>query len=61
MTPTVDHAKAGALVRLPDGRIARLFAIPIRASHHQHGGRARVQLPGGAFLSVPSSDLEVIR
>jgi hypothetical protein len=60
MTPTVDHAESRAIVRLPDGRTATLIAIPRRANHHRHGAKARVRLPGGAWLSVPTSDLEVV-
>lgn len=60
MTPTVAHAKARTVVRLPDGRTATLIAIPIRVTHKANGRKARVRLPGGAFLSVPTTDLEVV-
>lgn len=60
MTPTVAHAASRALVRLPDGRTARLVRIPLGGSHHRGGAKARVQLPGGAYLSVRTSELEVV-
>lgn len=41
-------------VELPDGRSARLFAIP------NEGDTARVKLPGGGVLNVPCRALRLV-
>lgn len=52
MKPTFTDAKARAVVVLADGRSARLVSLP-GPRRRKTGARARVQLPSGAFLSVP--------
>jgi hypothetical protein len=70
--PTVGDAKARALVRLPDGRTARLTYLPhpdiARRTGTRPDGRRRgraktmahVQLPGGAYLCYRPDELEVV-
>ena len=57
MTPTVDDAKARTVVRLRDGRTARLVSVPGRS--RKHGDKAVVVLASGAHLSVDMADVEV--
>lgn len=61
--PLVAHAKARGLVRLPDGRTARLHYWPTAMKQRGRArGRtaARVCLPSGAYLSVPADQLTVV-
>lgn len=60
MSPTVGDAAARAVVRLPDGRSARLVSVPLPGSPRRHGAKAVVVLPSGAHLSVPPEALEVV-
>ena len=52
------------IVRLPDGRTARLVASkahrPTDLGPVSRGAKARVLLPSGAHLSVPLDDLEEV-
>lgn len=59
---SVGHAAARGLVRLADGRTARLVRWPASApiGRRSKGEKARVQLPSGAYLSVPIELLELI-
>lgn len=54
----IADAAARAVVRLPDGRLARLVSIPGR--ERRHGDKAVVRLPSGAHLSVTPDELEVV-
>ena len=54
---TVDDAARRVVVRLSDGRTARLVAVPARSQRRSKGARARVVLASGAFLSVPVDEL----
>ena len=60
MRPTIDDAAGRTLVRLPDGRAARLAVLPVRAGHVDWQRKARVILPSGAWLAVPAWQLEVL-
>lgn len=51
----VTDAQQRALVRLPDGRTARLVSLTGRGRATKP--RARVQLPSGAYLTVPTERL----
>lgn len=53
----VTDAQQRALVRLPDGRTARLLSVP--GARRANGAKARVQLPSGAVLSVDTEALEL--
>lgn len=56
--PLVAAAIARSLVRLPDGRCARLFYAPMQG---RPGRRlAKVILPSGAVLRVDPAGLEVL-
>lgn len=69
---TAKAAKARAVVRLPDGRTGRLLYWPIpdndrisdpfavRRDRHTRGARARVELPGGAIVSVDLDDVTIV-
>ena len=57
MTVTIDDAKARTVVRLRDGRTARLVSVPGRS--RKHGDKAVVVLASGAHLSVRLCDLVV--
>lgn len=67
MTPTMHDAAAGAVVRLPDGRTARLVFVPnldakrrvSRRKGKHPGNKAKVKLPSGAVLSIDPSLLEL--
>ncbi len=52
MTPTAKDA--GRIVRLPDGRTARLLANPTPKL-------ARVELPSGYVVSLELEDLELVQ
>ena len=56
MKPTVADAKARRIVRLADGRTARLVYWPIprerRRAVVRKGAKAIVLLPGGKYLGV---------
>ena len=54
---TAEDAVHRRVVRTKDGRTARLFSVPGRK---RAGAKARVTLPGGAILSVPVDELEVV-
>lgn len=54
---TPADAAARVPVRLPDGRTARLISVPGPTNHRRVGGKARVILPSGAYLSVPVGEL----
>lgn len=60
LRPTLGDARRRELVRLPDGRTARLAALPARAGHVDWQRKARVILPSGAWLAVPAWQLEVV-
>jgi hypothetical protein len=60
VTPTVEDAAARRVVRLVDGRTARLVAVPAQSQKRSKGAKARVMLSSGAHLSVAVSDLEVV-
>ncbi len=49
-------AKARGLVRLADGTTARLVYFP-GTRQRKAGGKAKVQRPSGAWLSVPPESL----
>ena len=51
----VTDAQQRALVRLPDGRTARLVSLTGRGRATKP--TARVQLPSGAYLTVPTERL----
>lgn len=53
--PTIGDAKHRVVVRLADGRTGRLAVWP--AEHSTGGRRARVILPGGAWISVDPGDV----
>lgn len=53
----VTDAQQRALVRLPDGRTARLISLTGPTARHKP--KARVQLPSGAFLTVSTDTLEL--
>jgi len=54
-------AQKRAVVALPDGRTGRLVCAPARNSgHHSRGGKARVQLPSGRYLSVALDQLTIV-
>jgi hypothetical protein len=56
-----DRIEAGQVVRLPDGRTGRFVTAKAhRGAARSRGAKARVQLPSGAFLSVPITDLEPV-
>lgn len=67
MTPTMHDAAQGAVVRLPDGRSARLLFVPnldakqrvSRRNGKHPGNKAKVRLPSGAVLSIDPTLLEV--
>lgn len=54
---TVEHAAARRIVRLPDGRTARLIAVPASSQRRSKGAKARVQLQSGKVLSVEPGSL----
>lgn len=56
---TVADAQARTIVRLKDGRTARLVAVPARSQRRSKGAKARVLLSSGAYLSIPLDTLEV--
>ena len=58
--PTVADAARRAVVRIPDGRTARLHSVPGPNRTTSLGRKARVELPSGAFISINHDDLEVI-
>lgn len=51
---TPKHAKARALVRLPDGRTARLIHVA------PYGHSAKVKTPSGSYLHLNVNDLELV-
>jgi len=54
-------AQKRAVVALPDGRTARLVCAPARNStHHRRGGKARVRLQSGRYLSVALDQLTIV-
>lgn len=59
--PRPVHAEQRRVVRLADGRTGRLFSVPSQSSHVSNGAKARVLLASGAVISVPLSDVTVIR
>lgn len=60
LRPTLGDARRRELVRLPDGRTARLAGLPVRAGHVDWQRKARVILPGDTWLSVPAWTLELL-
>lgn len=60
MSPTVEDAASRKVVRLADGRTARLVAIPAPSQRRSKGAKARVQLQSGAHLSVPVTDITIV-
>lgn len=52
-------AKARGLVRLADGTTARLVYFP-GTRDRRNGGKAKVQRPSGAWLSVPAESLTLV-
>lgn len=55
---TIHAAAERRLVELPDGRSAKLFAIP--SAGHCQGQRARVEFPTGAVASYPADALRLV-
>lgn len=69
LIPTLSDAVGRRAVRLPDGRSARLVAVPPpgpprtpeeAAGRGRSGSKARVLLPSGAYLSIPLNDLVLL-
>lgn len=58
--PQVVDAAERRVVRLADGRTGRLLSVPAQSSHRSAGAKARVELPSGAVVSVPMSELVVV-
>lgn len=57
MSLTVQDAADRRVVRMPDGRTARLVSVPAQSSRRSKGAKARVVMPGGHHVSVPVGDL----
>lgn len=53
----MEDAAERRTVRLPDGRTARLVAMPAQSTRRSKGAKARVVLPSGKHLSFPVADL----
>lgn len=68
--PTWIDAAARSVVRLPDGRTARLVSVPIHRGdkdprpgaprRNRAGNKARVMLASGKYLSVAWDDLTLV-
>ena len=59
--PTSRDAADRAIVRLADGRTARLLYVPDRSARGSQGRHVRVVLPSGAVLSVDAGSVRVVR
>lgn len=60
MEPTLADAQARAVVRLSDGRTARLVCVPGTGPRRKTGAKCRVVLPSGKWLSIRPDELEVV-
>lgn len=61
MTVSYHDAAIKATVRLPSGQTGTLRYVPEVGHKTRRGGaRAKVELPSGAWVSVPPDDLEVL-